>query len=170
MGSGDSAFDLYWIFLIASGILMLVMAGTGFGKLSAGERAINGVFGLAFLGYGLYLGFIFDGGHYLIFFKAFIVPVVLVISAIRHAVANRKTKSAQPNMYAQQPYPQQPYGQGQAQYGQQPFPQPPTGQPGQPFPQQPFPHPAQAYLRPPSQTAPNQPPVAVPYQSPIQPG
>lgn len=167
MGSSDTLFNVYWIALIASGIIMLAIAGTGFGGVTAGERAINGLFGLAFLGYGLYLGFLFDGDSYLIFFKAFIVPVLLVANAIRNAVTHREARQAPPPMQgypANQPpaYPQGPtYPQPPA-YPQPPYP--PVGA------QPPAPHPSQAYLTPPTNAVQPQAPATPVYQSPIQPG
>ena len=188
MGTSDTLFNVYWIALIASGVMMLAIAGTGFGGVTTGERAINGAFGLAFLGYGLYLGFLFEGGSYLIFFKAFIVPVLLIANAIRNAVTHRKPQAAPPPPMQGYPTQQPPvYPQGPAQpqgpaYAQPPaYPQPPYAQP--PYPQAPYgqapyppvgpppaaPHPSQAYLA----TPPNAPVPAQSqptYQSPIQPG
>jgi len=46
-------------------------------------RVLNVVFGLGFLGYGVYLAFFFTGGHYEIFFKAFILPVLLIVRSLR---------------------------------------------------------------------------------------
>jgi hypothetical protein len=185
MGSSDTLFNVYWIALIASGIIMLAIAGTGFGGVTTGERAINGLFGLAFLGYGLYLGFLFDGGSYLIFFKAFIVPVLLVANAIRNAVTHRESQQAPPPMQGyptNQPpaYPQGPtYPQPPA-YPQPPYPPmgaqppyPPMGAQPQYPPmgaQPPAPHPSQAYLAPPTGATQPQAPATAPYQSPIQPG
>lgn len=169
MGSSDTLFNVYWIALIASGIIMLAIAGTGFGGVTTGERAINGLFGLAFLGYGLYLGFLFDGDSYLIFFKAFIVPVLLVANAIRNAVTHREAQQAPP------PPPMQGYpGNQPPAYSQGPtYPQPPA-YPQPPYPpvgaQLPVPHPSQAYLTPPGTAAQAQPQAPAPYQSPIQPG
>lgn len=136
MNTGDTVFTVYWLALIASGIIMLAIAGTGFGGLSTGERAINAVFGIGFLGYGIYLGFVFDGGSYLMFFKAFIVPVLLIINAVRHAAKRKQPVAAQaPPM---QGYPTQPYANLAAPantIGQQPTvppqPQPPAGTPQQ---------------------------------------
>jgi hypothetical protein len=141
MGSSDTLFNVYWIALIASGIIMLAIAGTGFGGLAPGGRAINGVFGLAFLGYGLYLGLFFDGGTYWMFFKAFIVPVLLVVNAIRNAVRRR-----------------------------QPTPPPPPamqGYPAQPHPSQAYLTPPANTIGGAPAATPQQ---AAPYQSPIQPG
>jgi predicted lipid-binding transport protein (Tim44 family) len=44
---------------------------------------------VGFLGYGFYLAFLFSGGGYLIFFKAFILPVLMIFRTIRSARAAR---------------------------------------------------------------------------------
>ena len=54
-----------------------------------GMRALNALFGVGFLGYGFYLAFLFHGGGYLIFFKAFILPVLMIFRTIRGARASR---------------------------------------------------------------------------------
>jgi hypothetical protein len=54
------------------------------------------VAGAAFLGYGGYLCFTFQGGTYLIFFKAFIVPVLLIVQFVR-PMARRPVQAAQPS-------------------------------------------------------------------------
>ena len=78
-------FSTYVVLLIVSGVAMLLMAALA--HTSGGLRLLNAVVGLAFFGYGLYLGFMFDGGGYLIFFKAFILPAVLVFRSIKSMVA-----------------------------------------------------------------------------------
>jgi hypothetical protein len=96
-------FDFYWILLIVSGILMLGLGASGFGGATKGVRAINVIFGVGFIGYGLYLGLFFTGTSYIIFFKAFIVPVLLVVNAIRNKSARSKA-----------PAPRQPFNQAPA--------------------------------------------------------
>ena len=83
-------FDFYWILLVISGILMLGIGASGFGRATKGVRIVNVLFGAGFIGYGLYLGLFFTGGTYIIFFKAFIVPVLLVVNAIRSKSAQSK--------------------------------------------------------------------------------
>ncbi|NKZ03606.1 hypothetical protein [Actinomadura latina] len=75
--SADAAFSWYVVFLLVSGFGMLLMAAIGGGQ-SVGERLLNLAFGVGFLGYAVYLGFIFDGGEYFMFFYAFILPVVML--------------------------------------------------------------------------------------------
>jgi uncharacterized membrane protein len=41
-------------------------------------RVFNALVGLAFLGYAVYLAFIFQVGTCMVFFKAFFVPVLLM--------------------------------------------------------------------------------------------
>lgn len=91
--SNDASFSWYVVLLIFSGLVMLVMSGFGSHAQSAGMRVLNLIVGLGFLGYGVYLGFIFKGGSYLIFFKAFILPIVLVINFFR-SLATRRNGSA----------------------------------------------------------------------------
>ena len=98
---------------------------------------------MAFFGYGIYLAFIFTGGTYFILFKAFILPVVLIVNFFR-SLKSRKTDVAAPQMYVPQqqydaaaPYasvpqtlvPQQttPYQPTQVQAVQPPVPQAPQG-------------------------------------------
>ncbi|MFA1542453.1 hypothetical protein [Actinomadura monticuli] len=73
----DAAFSWYVVFLLVSGVAMLLMAAIGGGQ-SIGERLLNLAFGVGFLGYAVYLGFIFDGGEYFMFFYAFILPVLML--------------------------------------------------------------------------------------------
>ena len=75
-------FKTYVLFLILSGIAMLIIAGVRTGQTKA-RRLWNGIFGAGFLGYGLYLLLIFHGGHYFIFFYAFIVPILMIVQFLR---------------------------------------------------------------------------------------
>jgi hypothetical protein len=79
----------YAALLVVSGLIMLALAATGFGQSSVGERVLNGLIGLGFLGYGAYLLVVFDGGDVWIFWYVFIVPVLLVVQAIRKGLAGR---------------------------------------------------------------------------------
>ncbi|MGZ4437318.1 MAG: hypothetical protein ACXVW6_06740 [Nocardioidaceae bacterium] len=89
----DPLFSTYVVLLILSGVAMMLMAGLL--RTGTGLRLLNGLFGLGFFGYGIYLGFIFAGGSYLIFFKAFILPVVLVFRTAQ-SVAARRAESERP--------------------------------------------------------------------------
>lgn len=85
----DPLFSWYVLLLLVSGIVMFVMGVTNAARQSIGWRIFGLVAGLGFFGYAVYLGFIFEGGEYLIFFKAFIVPVVVIIQFVRSLLANR---------------------------------------------------------------------------------
>jgi hypothetical protein len=84
---GEGGFVAYIAFLGLSGLLLIALAVQPFLKSSMGLRIINGLVGLGFLGYAIYLFFIFDGGTYSIFIYAFIAPVLLLIQTIRAARA-----------------------------------------------------------------------------------
>ncbi|MFD5175301.1 hypothetical protein ACFWM1_05775 [Nocardia sp. NPDC058379] len=75
-------FDWYVGLLAFSGIAMIVMANVKGGQ-SEFAQVLNAVFGIGFLGYAGYLAFVFDGGSYLIFFQAFILPVLLLINFVK---------------------------------------------------------------------------------------
>ncbi|MGZ6776178.1 MAG: hypothetical protein ACXVGD_16735, partial [Blastococcus sp.] len=85
----DPGFSAYVVLLMVSGIAMLVLASPTVKRSTTGLRALNALFGVGFLGYGFYLAFLFHGGGYLIFFKAFILPVLLILRTIRSARASR---------------------------------------------------------------------------------
>jgi hypothetical protein len=136
----DPVFSWYVLLLCLSGIVMVVLGAVNKGEQSAGSRALGVLAGLAFLGYGIYLGFIFDGGSYMMFFQAFILPVLLVVNFVRSVVA--KPTPPQPYLGAHsQPYqsapPQQPYPGAPVQG------QPYSGEPAQPYPVQGQPYPVQ---------------------------
>ena len=93
--SVDPLFSWYVVLLIISGVAMVGIGATNFGGLTIGWRALNVLAGLGFAGYGIYLGFIFEGSTYVIFFKAFILPVVLVVQFVR-SLATRDTVQPAP--------------------------------------------------------------------------
>ncbi|MFG2819510.1 hypothetical protein ACGFX4_08800 [Kitasatospora sp. NPDC048365] len=101
----EPLFSWYVVLLIVSGIAMTGIGAMGNSGLSNGWRIFNGVAGVGFVGYGIYLGFIFEGGTYVIFFKAFILPVVMIINFVR-SLSNRNQAAAQPPVQFQQPFPQ----------------------------------------------------------------
>ncbi len=90
---GTGVFLLYVVFLILSGIAMLVMAGVRSGQ-TAGRRTWYAVFGAGFTLYGLYLLLFFRGGHYLLFFYVFILPVLLIVRFFRDRSAFRAKQQA----------------------------------------------------------------------------
>ena len=123
-------FWFYVLFLIASGIAMLVLASLKSGQTTS-RRVWNALFGAGFTIYGLYLLLFFRGGHYVLFFYAFILPIVMISQFFRNRSAIRANQrmypfQGQPPVYGQPPaYGQPPpYGQPPA-YGQPP----PYGQP-----------------------------------------
>lgn len=88
--SADATFSWYVVFLLVSGIAMLIMAAIGGGQ-SPGERLLNLAFGVGFLGYAVYLGFIFEGGEYFMFFYAFILPVLMLIRFMKALFGERQS-------------------------------------------------------------------------------
>ncbi|CND64621.1 Uncharacterised protein [Mycobacterium tuberculosis] len=88
--SADATFSWYVVFLLVSGIVMLAMAAIGAGQ-SGGERLLNLAFGVGFVGYAVYLGFIFDGGEYFMFFYAFILPVLMLFRFVRTMFGERQS-------------------------------------------------------------------------------
>jgi hypothetical protein len=101
----DIGFILYVAALLASGALLLVLAGFGFGN-----RAINGLIGLAAAGYGVYLLYEFlfvDGFIYRRFWYAYVLPLVAIYQlyqGLKERRAQREAAAAGPNPYT----PQQP--------------------------------------------------------------
>ena len=92
--SAEPLFSWYVVLLFISGVAMLGIGSTNFGGLSIGWRIFNVLAGLGFAGYGIYLGFIFEGGEYIIFFKAFILPVVLIVQFVRSLGARNSVRPA----------------------------------------------------------------------------
>ena len=115
---GADVFHIYEVFLIVSGITMLVMAGIG-SRRGTTLRIWNGILGAAFTIYGLYLLLFFKGGHYFFFFYVFILPILMVVRFFR----DRSRLNAGPRGYGQ------PQGYGQPGYGQPGYGQTPGDQP-----------------------------------------
>jgi hypothetical protein len=154
----EPLFSWYVVLLCLSGVVMVALAVIKPGDQSGRSRAVSAVAGIGFLGYGIYLGFIFAGGSYLMFFQAFILPAVLVVNFVRSLVANHPAKPQPYPGVPPQPYPGAPtqaqsYQAGSAQ------PQPYAVGPTQPHPAQPQAYPAQpqAYPAGPTQPGPTQP-------------
>jgi DMSO/TMAO reductase YedYZ heme-binding membrane subunit len=78
----DTQFLLYVGALVVSGIIMVVLALTGFGSAGTLDRVLNGLFGAGFIGYGVYL-FVDQPDTFRIFFYAFIVPVIMIVRAFK---------------------------------------------------------------------------------------
>jgi hypothetical protein len=136
---GAHVFHIYELFLIVSGVVMLVMAGIG-SRRSPALRIWNGILGAAFTAYGLYLLLFFKGGHYFLFFYVFILPILMVVRFFRDRSSMQAAQRAGfqgPPGYGQPPAYGPPPGYGQPTFGQPPtYPQQPGyGQPpsyGQP--------------------------------------
>jgi hypothetical protein len=103
----DGAFYGYIALLIASAVLLSVLAIRGFGQTTA-ARVIDGIAAVAFLAYGGYLLLFFGGGEVRIFFYAFIVPIFAVVKMVKERKA-RRAAAPQP-VYPGQFGPQIPYG------------------------------------------------------------
>lgn len=92
--TNHAGFSWYCLFLLISGVAMLGMVGIP--TQGKGTRIANLVFGVGFVCYAFYLILIFQGGTYFVFFKAFILPLVLVIGTIKSAADARRSKKAVP--------------------------------------------------------------------------
>lgn len=102
--SAEPLFSWYVVLLFISGAAMLILGVVNAGGLSKGWRAFNVIAGLGFMGYGIYLGFIFQGGTYIVFFKAFILPIMVIVNFFRSLSRRKATPAPQP-MAAPAPYP-----------------------------------------------------------------
>lgn len=114
-------FDIYVLFLILSGIVMLVMACIKTGQRPA-RRIWNTIFGAGFTIYGLYLLLFFPGGHYLLFYYAFVLPILMIVQFFR----DRSAYQARQQATAFQTPPPPGYGQAPG-YGQPPSYGQPSG-------------------------------------------
>jgi hypothetical protein len=94
--STDPGFSAYVLLLMFAGIVMLVMASPTVKHSTTGLRALNALFGIGFLGYGFYLAFLFDGGGYIVFFQAFILPLLLIVRTVRGAMEARSQRVPAP--------------------------------------------------------------------------
>ncbi len=99
-------FDIYVLFLILGGIAMLVMAGIRTGQRPA-RRIWNTVFGAGFTIYGLYLLLFFRGGHYLLLYYVFALPILMIVQFFR----DRSAYQARQQPAGFQPPPASGYGQ-----------------------------------------------------------
>jgi hypothetical protein len=109
-------FNVYVFFLIASGVLMLVIGGIR-APYAKRRRIVNLILGAGFAVYGLYLLLFFQGGHYILFVYVFILPVLMAVRFFRDRQQYRAAQQAglvAPAGYAQPPA----YGQAPTGYGQ----------------------------------------------------
>jgi len=89
--STQPGFSAYVLLLMATGIAMVVMASPAVRRSTMVLRVLNTVVGLGFFGYGFYLTFLWSGvGTYFVFFKAFILPALLIFRTIQAARASRR--------------------------------------------------------------------------------
>ncbi|WP_426509287.1 hypothetical protein ACPPVO_01095 [Dactylosporangium sp. McL0621] len=72
--------------LCVSGLIAVVIGAIGFGLRSVGQRVLNVVIGVAFIGYGLYLLIGNPESVYIIWY-VFIIPIVLIINVVKAARA-----------------------------------------------------------------------------------
>jgi hypothetical protein len=91
--AGTDVFHIYELFLILSGAAMLVMASVKSGQVTT-RRVWNAVLGAAFTGYGLYLLLFFQGGHYLLFYYVFILPILMIVRFFRDRAAFQERQQA----------------------------------------------------------------------------
>ena len=87
LGDISAGQELAYIGLLElSGLIMLVVGAIGFGLKSTGQRVLNIVVGLAFIGYGLYL-LIGNPETVYVLWYVFIVPILLIINVVKAARA-----------------------------------------------------------------------------------
>jgi hypothetical protein len=86
-------FDAYVLFLIVSGVAMLVMAfvRTNYAKR---RQVLNFILGAGFTIYGLYLLVDFNGGHYVVFYYVFVLPILMIVGFFRDRAASRSRQAA----------------------------------------------------------------------------
>ncbi len=90
----NAGFSWYCLLLMFSGIAMLVIAVLR--NQTTQRRVVRAIFGIVFFCYGFYLTFVFSGGHYWLFFQAFIVPVLLIMDTVRGQTARRRVRQLPP--------------------------------------------------------------------------
>ena len=99
----STEFNVYSLLLAISGTVLIVMAAIGFGDRHPVARAINGAVGIAFVAYAFYLQFIFGGGTVFASYYVFVVPVLLVLQALRSHAEAKRAASASPTSGASAP-------------------------------------------------------------------
>lgn len=104
--SAAPGFSAYVLLLMFSGIAMVVLASPAVKRSTLPLRILNTVVGLGFFGYGFYLAFLFDGGEYWMFAKAFVLPVVLALRTVQAARARSKAAPAGSDPAQAAPQPQ----------------------------------------------------------------
>jgi hypothetical protein len=91
LGELSAGTELAYIGLLAlSGLILLIVGAIGFGLKSTGQRVLNIVLGVAFLGYaGYILLFTGEGDTIIVLWYVFIVPVLLLINVFKAVRARR---------------------------------------------------------------------------------
>jgi ABC-type iron transport system FetAB permease component len=89
----NAGFSWYCLLLMLSGILMVVLGVVRNQRLA--RRVVRVVLGVAYFGYGFYLTFVFTGGHYWLFFQAFLLPVLVLADTLRGGPARRRMAARQ---------------------------------------------------------------------------
>ncbi|MEV6974355.1 hypothetical protein [Kitasatospora sp. NPDC093806] len=128
----DPLFSWYVVLLAISGIALLIIAAVNLGGLKIGWRILNVLVGLGFTGYAYYLAFVFDGGTYTVFFKAFILPVVLIANAVKALVDRSNAPAAPAAVPVPGAAPYAPYDPNAPQQAQHPQQAQPAQQPQAP--------------------------------------
>lgn len=85
----DGGFTWYVVGLLLGGLVQAAITWFGFG-MSRGGRFISALFAVVFLGYGLYLAFVFKSGTFRFFPYALAVPVLFMINIYRLWSERRK--------------------------------------------------------------------------------
>jgi len=108
--ANNASFSTYVVLLALAGVMSLTFSSPVLGRASRMLRLVNFAFGIGFIGYAFYLAFLFEGGTYVVFFKAFIVPVVLAVRTIQSIRQMRsQAVPAGPSYAVPVSPPQQPY-------------------------------------------------------------
>ncbi|MCI4061540.1 hypothetical protein MRQ36_02710 [Micromonospora sp. R77] len=85
-------FELVYEILLMLGGIAMIVTGLAIKEQGTGSRILNAVIGLAFFCYGFYLMFLAPvGTRYRIFFYAFILPILLIVRAVK---ARKEAKEA----------------------------------------------------------------------------
>ncbi|WP_433311755.1 hypothetical protein [Micromonospora chersina] len=99
-------FELFYELLLILGGIAMVAIGIAIKEQSTGSRILNVVVGLAFFGYGFYLMFLAPvGSEYRIFIYVFILPILLIVRAVKARKEAREQAAA--HQFAQYGQPQQ---------------------------------------------------------------
>lgn len=89
----NTTFLTYTALLAISGVIMVVLAIVGFGA-STGSRILSGILGVGFFGYAVYLTFISDDDTVIVFYYAFIAPILLIVNVFKSRKAAKEGLSA----------------------------------------------------------------------------